>query len=285
MYDNTETEQKPRIGILIVFILIVLALVAAIASILSRNTETSSDTSSSDGSTSVEQAYTALQNVKTKPSVADKQGGITLSRNGVNQPVENAPTVAVYMDFMCSGCGNFNRKVDPTLKRMMDAGQVNIELHPMSFGDRWSSDKLSTRGANMLLKLTELDPNPDRLLDFVANMYASDFQPDENSGVKTSDDQLVGRATMVGISEDTARKALTDEYTEWLKAINSYTPMRPELWNTSGDYKGSMTTPTITINGEYWNIIEVDDLKAGLLAKLGLTEEQVGDADVRPNAS
>lgn len=56
-----------------------------------------------------------------------------MSKNGYNKPVEGVPTVGIYMDFMCPGCGNLNRNLDQDLVKMMDAGQINIDLHIMSF--------------------------------------------------------------------------------------------------------------------------------------------------------
>lgn len=228
----------------------------------------------------VDQAYEQLQQVETKPETADSKGGILLSKNGLNEPVEDVPTVSVYMDFMCSGCGKFNRTADPTLKKMLDAGQVNIELHPMSFGDRWSSDSYSTRAANMLLYIIDHDKNPDHILDFITNMYDKDFQPEEGSGVKTSDSQMQEQALKAGVSQSVVDASVTDQYTTWLKAIDAYTPKRSELWNTSGNYKGQMTTPTTTINGYYWDMNKAqstgDDAKEALLASLGISEDKVG---------
>ncbi|RIY27627.1 disulfide bond formation protein DsbA, partial [Bifidobacteriaceae bacterium WP022] len=37
-----------------------------------------------------------------------------------------APTVATYFDPLCPGCGNFNRTVDETLIKMVEAGQINL---------------------------------------------------------------------------------------------------------------------------------------------------------------
>ena len=205
----------------------------------------------------------------------------------MGKKANGAPTVAIYMDFMCSGCGSFNRLVDPTLEKMLDAGQLNIELHPMSFGDRWSSDNYSTRAANMLLYITEHDDDQDHILGDISNMYADDFQPAENSGVATSDAQMKKQATKAGVSQKVADAAVTDKYTAWLDAIDTYTPKRSDLWNTSGDLKGQMTTPTITINGKFWDMNQsqsvYSDTKSGLLAALGIDENKVGVAGTMPS--
>lgn len=280
-----ERRQQTIIGACVLGVIVVL--IAVIALSIWQPWKSSKSSESSSSNVTVQQAYDQLQKVKNKPTTANSKGGILLSKNGVNKKVSGAPTVAVYMDFMCSGCGSFNRLVDPTLEKMLDAGQLNLELHPMSFGDRWSSDNYSTRAANMLLYITEHDDNPNHILGFISNMYADDFQPAENSGVTTSDDQMKKQATKAGVPKKVADAAVTDKYTAWLDAIDTYTPKRSELWNKSGDLKGQMTTPTITINGKFWDMNQsqsvYSDTKSGLLAALGIEENKVGVEGTMPS--
>ncbi|NEG55636.1 DsbA family protein [Bifidobacterium platyrrhinorum] len=270
-----ERKQQTIIGAIVVAVVVVLVAVAGIA--IWRSHVASQN---SGDNLSVDQAYAKLQEVKDKPSTADEKGGILVSQSGVGKKVDGAPTVQVYMDFMCSGCGNFERASGETLEKMVLAGQINLELHPMSFGDTWSTDKYSTRAANMLLSITEQDQDPEHILGFIRNMYADDFQPAENSGVKTSDDQMKKQATKAGVSQKVADASVTDKYTKWLDAINVYNPKRSELFNVSGTYKGQMTTPTVLINGKYWDMNELTTAgmtsKEGLITSLGLTDAQVG---------
>ena len=274
--EQLAKEQRRQTIISGIVVAVIAILIVVICLLIWQPWNKSND----DSELAIDQAYEQLQQVETKPATADSKGGVTLSKDGVNKPIEKVPTVGIYMDFMCSGCGKFNRTVDPTLKKMLDAGQINIELHPMSFGDRWSSDNYSTRAANMLLYIIDHDKNPDHILDFITNMYDEDFQPGENSGVKTSDSQMQEQALKAGVSQSVVDASVTDQYTAWLKAINTYTPMRSELWNTSGDYKGQMTTPTTTINGYHWDMNKVQstgaDAKEALLASLGISEDNVG---------
>ena len=280
-----ERRQQTIIGACVLAVIV--ALVAVIVLAIWQPWKSKSSESSNASNLTVQQAYDQLQSVKNKPSTANSKGGILLSKDGVGKKVAGAPTVAVYMDFMGSGCGNFNRLVDPTLEKMLDAGQVNLELHPMSFGDRWSKDNYSTRAANMLLYITEHDDDPNHILGFISNMYADDFQPAENSGVTTSDDQMKQQATKAGVSKTVADAAVTDKYTAWLDAIDTYTPKRSELWNTSGDLKGQMTTPTVTINGKFWDMNQsqsvYSDTKTSLLAALGIAEDKVGVEGTMPS--
>ena len=201
------------------------------------------------------------------------------------------------MDFMCPGCGNLNRNLDQDLVKMMDAGQINIDLHIMSFMDRYSwingdsnnVDDYSSRTANAAIYVAEHDDDPNHLLNFITNLYAKDFQPEEGSGYKqVTDDQIKVRMDGTGISKDVQGKAMQRGYDKWLDAVNTYTPTRSELFNRSGQLKGSMSTPTMTINGYYWdmNSSEVTSHKTlaeAFLEAIGLAQNKVGDAEVRPS--
>lgn len=236
---------------------------------------------------SLDEAYSALQEVSPKPSKADDKGGILISKNGYNQPVEGAPTAEVYMDFICPGCGNLNRKLDPTLVKLVDAGQLNLELHFMAFMDSYSTDEYSSRAANTALYIAENDDDPDHLLQFIANMYDEDFQPGEGADyVATSDEQIREQALKAGVPQEIVDKSSVRTWDKWLSAITDYVPLRSELWNQTGRLKGSFSSPTVAINGTYWDINQLSsagmDLPTGFLASIGLEADQVG-TDTMPS--
>ena len=70
------------------------------------------------------------------------------------------------------------------------------------------------------------------------------------------------------------------DYQDWLDAIDTYTPKRSELWNTSGTYKDSMTTPTVTINGKFWDMNQLstaqETIEEGLLEAIGIKSDDIG---------
>lgn len=234
----------------------------------------------------VEEAYADLQQVKVKPSKADDKGGILIGKDGYGKPSEGAPTVGVYMDFICPGCGSLNQQLDPLLITLMESGQINLDLHFMAFMDQYSTDDYSSRAANAALYISEHDDNPDHLLAFVEQMYDPDYQPEEGNGYKpTSNKQIAKRAELAGISED-VRKAMFDgEYKDWLDAIDMYTPLREELFTTTSGMGDGMSTPTVTINGRFWNLWELGNLSSaqGFLAAIGLGFDDVGDPSVMPS--
>ena len=65
----------------------------------------------SQGPSGDAKAYKALQEVTVKPSVADDQGGLTVSSKGVGnkKKVADAPTIEIFMDPMCPWCGKVGR--------------------------------------------------------------------------------------------------------------------------------------------------------------------------------
>ena len=281
-----ERKQQTIIGAIVAAVLVVLIVIAGIA--VYRSTHPATNNASSTTAEEAKDAKTTLATSPSKPSVADDQGGILISANGYDKPVADVPTVGIYMDFMCPGCGSLNQNLDKDLVKMADAGQINLDLHFMSFMDRFSSDQYSTRTANAALYIADHDPDPDHLLRFMSNLYAADFQPDESNYVPISDEKIAERAVDAGVDKDVANKAITRQYDDYLDAVNTYTPTREELWSTSGSMKGSMSTPTVTINGRYWDIHDAkvtskDSLTHALCDAIGLKPADIGVKGALPS--
>ncbi|KAB8291981.1 DsbA family protein [Bifidobacterium avesanii] len=219
-----------------------------------------------------------VDKVAVKPASATDDYGFLISKDGINKPVEGVPTVEFYMDFICPGCGNMERSTGETNIKMVEAGQINLEVHPLSFMDSYSTDNYSTRAANAVINVAEQDPT--HLLAFIQALYSQDFQPQEGSNyVATSDAQIQQQAVKAGVSEDLAKTISDGKYNDWIAAETQVTINRKELANVSGRYKGQVSTPIVTINGTYWDWNSIDTgttLAQGLLKAIGLDEAQVG---------
>ena len=279
-----ERKQQTIIGGIVVAVLVILVAIGAFT--VYHNMHKKAETKAS--TETVQEAYTALQQVENTPKLVDKKGGLLISKDGYGKSVEGAPTVAIYMDFLCPGCGNLHRQLDADLQKMVDAGQINLDLHFMAFMDRWSTDEYSSRAANAAIYLAEHDSDPNHLISFLEKVYAEDFQPEEGSAYKSvSDAKIKEQMIAAGVSKDVADKAFGRDYQEWLDAIDTYTPKRSELWHQSGSYKGSMTTPTVIINGKYWDMDQLTTaqttVKDGLLESIGLKDSEVGVAGKMPS--
>lgn len=228
----------------------------------------------------------SLNGEEARPSRVDSKGGILISKDGYRQKIEGILTVFVYIDFLCPVCGQLHRALDAELIRMMDAGQINVDLHMINFGDtaRWSSDDgYSGRSASMAYELSDLDDDPAHPFAFIRNLYDDDFQPEEGSAyVSVDNDELVEQALEAGVSRAIASKLTADRYSRWLTVINGRTVSNKVLFGPR-DRFGS---PTIVINGRYWNmgktVRSVEEVPQALLKVIGLDEHHVGDADVLP---
>ncbi|NMM94822.1 DsbA family protein [Bifidobacterium oedipodis] len=277
-----ERKQQTIIGCIVVALIVVLVAIAGF--FVWRAIQPSGDDQSS--AQSVDEAYTAMQQVELKPAKANDKAGFVISKNGYDDKVKDAPTVAIYMEPLCPGCASINRQLDPTLIKLMQAGQLNIELHFLNFQNNKSSDDYSNRAFNGAIYIAEHDDDPEHLLEYIANIYAEDFQPGELSNYTPTDNtKLEEQAVKAGVSEEVAAQAFSgdNEYVEWLTASNNYTIRRPELFNSSGNF----SSPTLTINDQYWKTTDVSladmTLVDGFLKSIGLDADQVGKEGAMPS--
>lgn len=283
--EAAERKQQTIIGAIVVAIVVVLVAIAGFA-IFKATHPTQKDTTTSS-SVTLEDAYKSLQDVKTTPKHADDNAGIVISKEGYDKKVSGAPTVEFYMEPICPGCGSVHRQLDESLVKMVKAGQINLDLHFLTFGDSKSSDAYSTRAFNGAAYISDHDDDPMHLLSFLENIYAEDFQPQEGSSyVSVSNDQLKEQAVKAGVSEDVASAAFngTYDYQSWLSAANTYTIRRTELYGTGT----SFSSPTLAINGKFWDFRSDMNEKSvkmldALLHAIGLDSSKVGVSGTMPS--
>ncbi|MDF7640083.1 thioredoxin domain-containing protein [Bifidobacterium sp. ESL0784] len=279
--EAKERKQRRIIGSIAFFIVVIFVAVIGLVSyrsIAKRNAAQN---------ITEEQAYVALQNVKVKPKFTNDKGGILFSKAGYGMKQNDAPTVEIYTDPMCPGCAVLHQQMDATFRALLDAGQVNFEIHPVTFLDNMSTDHYSSRADNGVAYIASNDPNPDHLLDFLTNIHADSFQPGEASNYKSvSNEQLRQQAMASGVPADIAAKAFGGEYNPWLSAAAQYTLRRPELKDVAGQFKGKLTTPVVVINGKMLDISGISDIgltyKVAILQSIGLSNEDVGRVGKQP---
>ena len=261
-----ERKQQTIIGCIVVAIIVVLVAIAGFA-VYKAMRPSNTSSSSQQSNMTVDEAYSKLKKVSTQPANADDKAGFVISNKGYGQKAEGAPTVSIY------------RQLDPTLVKLMNAGQLNIDLHFLNFQNNKSSDNYSNRVFNGAIYIAEHDDDPDHLMSYLSNIYAEDFQPGELSNYEpVNNAKLEKQAVKAGVSEDVAAAAFSgkNEYLDWLTASNNYTILRPELFNSSGAF----SSPTLTINGEYWDLKQLTladtNMVDGFLKSIGLDADQVG---------
>ncbi len=170
---------------------------------------------------------------------------------------QQAPvTVAVYFDYMCPACGQFEGINGEEIDRMVEEGEIALELRPISFLDEASSGtEYSTRAANALA--TVADGSPEDVLAFHDAMYAA--QPQEGSSGLT-DEEIADIATEAGVPDEVAAGFDAGTYEGWVAEVTQ------DAFDS-----GVEGTPTVLIDGE--------EFKGNLYAPGALTQAVAAAAE------
>jgi protein-disulfide isomerase len=138
---------------------------------------------------------------------------------------DSAPAkIALYEDFHCPHCADFEEELGPTLTAAQNAGTAQIDLYPMSF-----IDPGSTAAANAMACATEAG--------FGQRYYLGLFA---NHTLQWSDAQLVDLAGKVGASAggDFETCVTSRAQQGWVDSINA-----------AAERNGVTGTPTMFLNG------------------------------------
>lgn len=186
------------------------------------------------------------------PAGSDTSGGIPVGSGGVvgvDVP-DDVPTVAIYEDFMCPICGQFEQINSADLDELREAGEIAVSYHPISILDRASQGtKYSTRAANAVA--TVADQAPEYFHPFAEALYAN--QPEEGTEGLT-DTQIADIAVSAGVPQDVANALDDGIFTKWVIAATD---------QSSQD--GVSGTPTVMVNGEILDQNEVPYFQPGAL--------------------
>ena len=152
--------------------------------------------------------------------------------------------VALYVDFQCPICKQFETEYGSTLQSLAKENKITLEYHPIAILDRFSQGtNYSSRAAAAAYAVAQ--ENPDKFLDYLNILFEN--QPTENTPGLT-DQQLIDYAKQVG----------ADKAEATIKAGTFF--KYPTAQATAHKIQG---TPTIEINGE-----RLDTTKQADVAKL-----------------
>ena len=166
-------------------------------------------------------------------------------------------TVTVYEDMMCPYCGLFEEASSERLKEYAASGDVEVRYHVVSFLDRASEDRYSTRSANALAVVLDT-AGAEVAVEFHDALFAN--QPEEG-GAGLSDEQMIDMAVEAGADKDAITGPIADlKFEPWVEDAT-------EAWSKAG-FTG---TPTVTVNDEKVDFTSAEDLLAN-------TEKAIADA-------
>lgn len=159
--------------------------------------------------------------------------------------------VAVYEDFMCPFCGQFEAASRPVLDKYVDQGHVQVQYHVISFLDRASNNtSYSTRAMNALGVVLDT-AGPQAAKKFHDLLY--EHQPAESTA-GLSDEQLVDLAVRAG-----ADKAEVSGPIGSLK----FEPWVENATKASGA-AGVTATPTVKVDGKVLQAATIEQMVASL---------------------
>lgn len=160
------------------------------------------------------------------PAVAPKNAigtGIQVSTGTGDSP----KTLALYEDFQCPNCGNFEALSGETIKGVIDANSAAVSYHIMNF-----LGPESTRAANA----AACAANEDKFLAYHDVLYQN--QPVEHTGGFTNE-QLVSLGQSANMSDKFESCVNEGEFVPWVKSIQSKIAE-----------EGVEQTPTVKVDGK-----------------------------------
>ncbi|MGH2816319.1 MAG: DsbA family protein, partial [Actinomycetota bacterium] len=135
--------------------------------------------------------------------------------------------VEEYGDFQCPICGEWERTVYPTVRRLVDQGRIRFEYHPIAF-----IGPESVAAANA----AEAAGDEGRFWAYHDLLFAD--QAPENSGALTTD-RLLELGRQIGLtSPQFQRKVRDGTYDNWIRQVTDQSSQR-----------GVVQTPTVLVNG------------------------------------
>jgi protein-disulfide isomerase len=175
-------------------------------------------------------------------STLDSSGEAAPSPSGMEGyavPVGDADaptTLAFYEDPQCPICQQFEAEIGEEVAAAVEAGEVKVDYHVVSFLDEASENAWSSRAANALMVVQDL-AGPDAFVAMHDLLY--DNQPAEGTA-GPSDAQLVAWAVEAGAPEAAAREGIeSGRFDQFV--VNATDQMSKD---------GVNGTPTVFVDGE-----------------------------------
>jgi protein-disulfide isomerase len=154
--------------------------------------------------------------------------------------------IAVYLDYLCPYCNQFETTNADQINSWLTAGNVTLEVHPVSILDNASAgSKYSTRAANAASCVANYEP--DRFLDVNAALFAN--QPSEGT-TGLSNAELVSLAETAGVTDEAVATCITDqEFSDWVGSATDRALSGPLPNSSLPSLQG---TPTVIVEGEQY---------------------------------
>ena len=169
---------------------------------------------------------------------SDKKGGSTqavrvasdslVKKEGTEEP---KAVLAIYEDFQCPHCRDFEKKFGPAVAKLVDSGAAAVDYYMLSILNRVNGG-YSSRAANAAYCVA--DENMDAFKRFHAALFAQ--QPQEGSGSGPDNAALIETARQAGVTGGVPECINKGTYEKMTKGLAGATKVS--------------STPTIRLNGQ-----------------------------------
>lgn len=173
------------------------------------------------------------------PSGDARAVSVTVPDKLVKNP-DGTPKVilSMYEDFLCPGCGAFEKSMNPTVQQLIDTGAVQADYYmvALSMHDTPQVNFYASRTGNAAYCVADADPSPtkEKFRKFHSALFAQ--QPSQ-SGPFYTNEQIIEMAKAAGVEGPEVSDCINSEkYSAMVKGMVKAT--------------GIEGTPTIRINGE-----------------------------------
>lgn len=176
-----------------------------------------------------------------RPQAVTLNGGVVLGKGGA--PV----TIDVYEDPQCPACQRFENESGSTLAGWIDTDRARVRYHVISFLDRASTNRYSSRAANAMYCAADAGA----FLRYHDLIYTE--QPPEGS-TGPSNDVLAVLGRQAGVTSDTFGQCVrTGRYADFVSRISE---------QASKD--GVLGTPTVLVDGQPVQPLTLANLRAAV---------------------
>ena len=171
-----------------------------------------------------------------------------IKKDGSDEP---KAVLAMYEDFQCPHCRDFEKAFGPTISKLIDSGAVAADYYMVSILNSRLNDNYSTRAANAAYCVA--DESKEAFTRFHSALFA--MQPEEGAGGAPDNAKLIETARQAGAAGSVPGCVNSGKYNKMVDGLAAAAKIT--------------ATPTIKLNGEDISPASPDDLIAKVTAVVG----------------
>ncbi|HEY5149708.1 MAG TPA: DsbA family protein [Mycobacterium sp.] len=171
-----------------------------------------------------------------------------IKKDGSDEP---KAVLAMYEDFQCPHCRDFEKAFGPTISKLIDSGAVAADYYMVSILNSRLNDNYSTRAANAAYCVA--DESKEAFTRFHSALFA--MQPEEGAGGAPDNAKLIETARQAGAAGSVPGCVNSGKYNKMVDGLAAAAKIT--------------ATPTIKLNGEDISPATPDDLIAKVTAIVG----------------